>query len=286
MATTCSSASDHSMNLKQALQDILPADELSLLVRSYDMIGDIAVIIIPPPLLHHERLIGDTILSMNKRIRVVARRAGHHGGEYRTLPLTVIAGEQRLTTMHREFGVSLELDLSEIYFSPRSGNERKRIVDQVIRPEQVLVMFSGAAPYPLQLARHSPAATVVGVEKNIAAHRYGLINVRKNKAQAVVSLICGDVIHVIPELDHSFDRVIMPLPGTARQFLDLAIEYLRPSGRLHLYEFQPRGQFAESEAFIRKAARLKGRSILDSVVTVCGHNSPSSYRICVDATIS
>lgn len=274
------------MNLKDALQGILPADELSLLVRSYDMIGDIAVVIIPPPLLHHEKLIGDTILSMNKRIRVVARRAGHHGGEYRTRPLTVISGEQRLTTIHREFGVSLELDLSVIYFSPRSGNERKRIVDQVSRREEIMVMFSGAAPYPLQLARHSPAATVVGVEKNSAAHRYGLINVRKNKAQDVVSLICGDVIHVVPELDRSFDRVIMPLPGTARQYLDMALEHLRPSGRLHLYEFQPRGQFAESETVVSNAARAMGRCVLDSAVIVCGHNSPSSYRICVDATIS
>jgi tRNA (guanine37-N1)-methyltransferase len=147
-------------------------------------------------------------------------------------------------------------------------------------------MFSGAAPYPLQLARHSPAATVIGVEKNSVAHRYGLINVRKNKAQTVVSLICGDVSQVIPGLDHTFDRIIMPLPGTARQFLDLAIEHLEPSGRLHLYDFQPRGQFAESETVIQDAARAKGRSVLNSAVTVCGHNSPSSYRICIDAIIS
>ncbi len=274
------------MNLKQALQSTLPADELSHLVRSYDLIGDIAVVIIPPPLHHREHLIGDTILSMNKRIKVVARRSGHHGGEYRTLPLTVIAGEQRLTTVHREFGVALELDLGAVYFSPRSGNERKRVADQVVRPEQILVMFSGAAPYPLLLARHSWAATVVGVEKNSAAHHYGLINVRRNKAQAVVSLIHGDVVTVLPGLDRSFDRIIMPLPGSARQFLDLALKHLRPSGRLHLYEFQPRERFAATQGIIQDAARLKGRYVMHSTVTVCGHNSPTSYRICVDATIS
>ncbi len=274
------------MNLKQALQNILPADELPHLVRSYDVIGDIAVVIIPPPLRHREQLIGATILSMNRRIKVVARRAGHHEGEYRTLPLTVVAGEQRLTTLHREFGVSLELDLNVVYFSPRSGNERKRIADQVVRPERILVMFSGAAPYPLQLARHSPAATIIGVEKNCAAHHYGLANVARNKAQAVVFLARGDVVDIVPGLDLSFDRIIMPLPGAARQFLELALEHLRPAGRLHLYEFQPRDRFVDTRDVIQDMAHLKGRYVLGSTVTVCGHNSPASYRICVDATIS
>ncbi|MBE0582863.1 MAG: hypothetical protein IH612_03770 [Desulfofustis sp.] len=274
------------MNLKQALQSVLSDEELHQLVRSYDIIGDIAVIIIPPTLLHREQQIGTAILSMNKRIKVVARRAGHHEGEYRTVPLTIIAGKQRLTTIHREFGVSLELDLSVIYFSPRSGNERKRIADQVDGPEQVLVMFSGAAPFPLQLARHSPAAAIIGVEKNQAAHRYGQLNVRRNKAHATISLICGDVVDVIPELDLNFDRIIMPLPGTARQFLGLAIDHLRPGGHLHLYEFQPRARFSETKAAIDDAARAQERLLLHSTLTVCGHNSPTSYRICVDAIIS
>ena len=57
------------MKLKQALKDKLPEDELGLLVRGYDVVGDIAITIIPPELSLYEKLIGDTILAINKNVK-------------------------------------------------------------------------------------------------------------------------------------------------------------------------------------------------------------------------
>lgn len=273
------------MNLKQVLRHSLDPQELDLLVRSYDVVGDIAIIALPPALLHRETLIGEAIMSINKRIKVVARRDGCCSGEYRITPLKIVAGEQRLETIHREFGVLLQLDLGRVYFSPRSGNERKRLADMVVDDESILVMFSGIAPAPLLLAKHSPAATIIGVEKNSDAHHFALINRKKNRAEKKVSLWCGDVVDLVPSCGMKFDRIVMPLPGSARSFLHLAIHALHCGGHLHLYDFQPQSQFAETVAALQLASGQAGRTMrLDNVV-VCGHNSPSSYRICVDASI-
>ncbi len=274
------------MDLKKALRHALDDDELSCLVRSYDLIGDIAVTIVPPELDHREQLIGETILALNKRIRVVARRVGNYHGEYRTLPLSVIAGEDRLLTTHREFGVLLTVDLRHTYFSPRSGNERKRIADLIAGPEQILVMFSGIAPYPLMFAKHSPATAIIGIEKNRRAHDLALINRQRNKAVDAITLLHGDVRTVVPSLATTFDRIVMPLPGPAGEFVDLALSMLRSGGSLHLYDFKPRDRFADTTALLRTVADRCGRSVVAEKIVVCGHNSPTSYRICADAVIN
>ena len=62
------------MNVKQALKNKLSSAELDLLVRAYDVVGDIAVIIIPPELSHRERVIGSTLLGLHKNIKVVAKK--------------------------------------------------------------------------------------------------------------------------------------------------------------------------------------------------------------------
>jgi tRNA (guanine37-N1)-methyltransferase len=61
----------------------------------------------------------------------------------------VIAGEDRLTTVHRENGILLHLDLAQVYFSVRSAHERARIAAQVKPGETVAVLCSGVGPFPL-----------------------------------------------------------------------------------------------------------------------------------------
>lgn len=273
------------MNLKQALRNTLSDKELHLLVRSYDVVGDIAIIIIPAELEQYAEIIGKTICALNKRIKVVARRAGNCSGEFRTMPLDIIAGEKRFETTHREFGVAITLDVQQSYFSTRSGTERKRIATLITKPERVLVMFSGVAPYPLVIGRHSSAAAIIGVEKNTAAHRYAQLNVQKNKLSSRIELFQGDVRSVIPQLDMVFDRIIMPLPASAHCFLDLAIAHLKPGGRLHCYDFQPPDQFDTTLHTIAQAAAATQRTIRADNIVACGHNSPKSYRICADVTI-
>ena len=273
------------MRLKDILKDKLSARELNLLVRGYDVVGDMAITIIPPELIHREELIGKSILTANKRIKVVAKRVGSYGGNHRTISLSVIAGEQRKETQHVEFGLRLLLNPELVYFSVRSGTERKRIADVVKQGERVLVMFSGVAPYPLMINKFSRARSIVGVELNPLAHDYGLRNRTLNKAEERVELICGDVAEIIPRQVSIFDRIVMPLPTGAMDYLPLALKSLRPGGTIHLYDFQPTGNYEAALHAIQSMCSASGRTVVQVVPITCGHTSPGLDRICLDTMV-
>ena len=62
------------MKLKDALQNELTEQELDILVRGYDVVGDIAITIIPQELEAKESIIGDTILRLHKNVKVVVKQ--------------------------------------------------------------------------------------------------------------------------------------------------------------------------------------------------------------------
>lgn len=271
--------------LKDLLAGAMDANALRELVGAYDIVGDIAIVLVPLGLVAHEQRIAEAILAANRRVRVVAKRDGHHGGEYRTIPLQIIAGEPRLETEVREFGIRLRLNPALVYYSVRSGNERRRIAAQISPGEHALVLFSGIGPYPLMLSRYSHAASIVGIEKNPTAHRYALENLRLNKQVGNVDLICGDVRESVPGLGRHFHRLLMPLPTMAAKFLPEALSALKPGGILHFYDLCRQDEFRRAMETVDSACRAAGRRMVASTIVRCGHCGPRTYRICVDARI-
>lgn len=274
-----------SQPLKKMLQGVLPDHLLPCLVGSYDIVGDIAIIIIPKELSAWQHTIGAILLENHPNVKVVAKRAGFYEGEFRVLPLQVIAGEHRTTTEVREAGVRLSMDLQEVYYSVRSGGERLRVARLVQPGERVLVAFSGIAPYPLVIAHHSQAGEIIGVEKNGIAHHYGLLNLRLNKKIKNVTLYNRDILDWLQEAPKSFDRIIMPLPKSGKCFLRPILSVLSSGGCLHFYDMQQFDTFEESVSLVENICRQLGYEVLKSHVTVCGHCGPRTYRVCADIQI-
>lgn len=268
--------------LKKALEDKLSPEEIANLKRAYDVIGDIAIIEIPEELEPKEKLIAETLLELQKNIKVVAKKTGIHEGEFRTQGLQVIAGEDRLETLYKENGCLFYLNPETCYFSPRSSTERKRITELVRPGESILVMFAGIAPFPIVIAKNSNPKEIYGIEKNPDAHAYAEKNVQKNKLDNV-HLIQGDVHEVMP--DKVFDRIIMPLPKTGEEFLDIALDHLKKGGVLHFYDFQNENEFEEARKKVLSACERKGRTCRSSDIIVCGQYAPRVHRITVDAVI-
>jgi len=273
------------MKLKEILAPLLSEKELQLLVRAYDVVGDIAIIAIPEELAVKEQIIAEAILASNNRIKVVAKRTADYGGEFRVRPVKIIAGVDRKETEVKEFGIRLRLNVEDVYYSVRSGNERKRIASLVEPAEDVLVLFSGIGPYPLMISKYSLAKKIVSIEKNSIAHNYAVLNLKLNKKLKNIELIQGDVKDILPLFSTRFDRVIMVLPKSAEKFLGLALQLIKVGGYIHFYDMQHRGSFEDSVVKVGAACELKKRSLLKHQVTVCGHCAPRTYRICVDARI-
>ncbi len=272
------------MKLKELLFGILSESELQLVVRAYDLVGDIVILTIPGGLEKKEQEIASAILANNHKVKVVAKRAAHYGGEFRSRPIKIIGGEVRSETEAKEFGVRLQLDVETVYFSARSGNERKRIASLVQPEENVLVLFSGIAPYPLMISKYSRAATITGIEINEFAHSYAVKNLRLNKV-GNISLIHNDVIRAVDDMGEKYDRIIMPLPTNSEAYLECALRALVPDGTIHFYDFKCSCNFETAATLISSQAELLGRKVVSSKIVVCGHISPQSYRICVDAVI-
>ncbi len=269
------------MKLKEALDNKLTKKEKKSFTRAFDMIGDIAIIEIRKELEKKERLIADKILELNKHIKTVCKKSGAHKGRYRRQKLKVIAGERRKTTVYKENGVRLRFNVETSYFSPRLSTERKRIMELVKSKESVLVMFSGVAPYTLVISKNTKAKEVFGIEMNPEAHKFGIENIQLNKASNV-QLFLGDVKKVIPKLKKKFDRILMPLPKTADEFLDSALMVSKKGTIIHFYDFLNDQEFALARDKIKEACKRAKRKCRFIRTVKCGQHAPHVFRICVD----
>lgn len=270
------------MRLKELLKAELTKKQLEKLPNSYDIIGDILVIDLDPALRSKEKLIADTLLQNNKNIKVICKKQDIHKGKYRTQKLKIIAGEKRKETFHKENNIRLKLNVETCYFSPRSGNERKRIAEQIKKGENILVMFSGIAPLPVVLAKNTQAKHITAIELNPKAHRYAEQNIRLNKISNI-TLINADVTKA--SLKQKFDRILMPLPKTGEQFLPLALRYTKKGTIIHCYSFLKEEEFTEEKNRIKNICRQGRKKCRILRIVKCGHYKPYVFRVCSDIKI-
>lgn len=268
-------------NMKELLKELLSKEELEKLKTAHDTVGTIAILEIDDSLRHKEKDIAKALLATNKSIKTVLRKDAGHEGEFRTQKMKWLAGEKTKEAIHRENNVMLKLNVETVYFSPRLSTERKRISDLVTDGEEVLVMFSGCAPYPCVLAKNTGARRIVGVEINPEGHAYGLENLKLNNI-INVELFNGDVKKVVPELGMKFDRILMPLPKSAEDFLDVALGASKKGTIIHFYYFLHEDEFSKAEEMVNEACKKAGVKWKKLDLVKCGQQAPHVFRICLD----
>jgi tRNA (guanine37-N1)-methyltransferase len=276
-----------SQSLREAIRPYLTPDEAARMRASYDIVGSIAILDVPPELEAKEALIGEKVLAANKTISTVLKKTGAHEGVYRTQRMQCIGGEDTRETIVIENGVKLRVNVETAYYSIRMATERKRIA-QLIKPgERVLCLFSGIGPYPVTFYRLTQAADIVGIEINPQAHELAVENVAKNRCMNV-RLFCGDAHDLLPRLVEAgehFDRVTMPLPHTADEFLEDLLPLLHVGSVIHFYDFLEEDAFNSSVPKLRDVCARAGFGIARYDVVRAGQHAPRIWRICIDATL-
>ena len=273
------------MKLKQALKKKLTKKELDLVRASFDVVGSIAIIEIPDELVKKQKIIAKEVLNLNPSIRTVLKKSGIHYGEYRRQKMVYLAGEKTKITEHRESGVRILLDVEKCYFSSRLGTERLRIAAQIRPKEKILVMFSGVAPYPLVFAKNSGADVIYGAEKNPVAHDFAERNVLLNKFWSKIRLIRGDVRQVCPLINKKFNRILMPMPKTAEEFLPVAFSSAKKGSVIHYYDFGKQEEFKLLRDKIKNACTRAKKKCRILRTVKCGNYSPGVFRVCIDFKI-
>ena len=268
-------------SFKEALSKKLTKNQLALVPRAFDVVGTIAIFShLPDELKKKESIIAKTLLEVHSHIKTVAKKVSDHQGTFRTKKVRVLAGQRTKTTTHTESGARIMLNIETCYFSPRLSQERMRIAKQVKDGERVLVLFSGVSVYPLVIAKNSKPLSITAVELNPDAHKFALENIKKNKFEEIITAIKADVQNV--KLKGKFDRIIMPLPKGAKDYLDVALKYSKKGTIIHLYVFTDKTIFPDGVIDLVKD-KLKNIKILDTVQ--CGTASPSKIRVCVDIRV-
>jgi len=271
--------------LKDILKKKLTKKELALVPSSYDMVGNIIIFSdFPKQLSKKEKIIGNKILRNFKHIRSVFKKTKNYSGKFRTPKLKLLAGENNKETEYKENNVRLKLNAERVYFSPRLSEERKRISKKVKNKETILVMFSGCGVYPLVIAKNTGAKKIYGIEINPVAHKYALENIKLNKSNNV-KLIFGDVKKELPKLNEKFNRIIMPLPKRAENFLNLALNKIKKNGIIHFYSFAEEDKYKNIIKIINQECKKRKKQCKILNIVKCGQFSPRVFRICVDLKI-
>jgi tRNA (guanine37-N1)-methyltransferase len=258
-------------------------EEKDLKVPSYERIGDIVVVNELDEISREEAV--EAILEHNPGIDSILLKSENVSGEFRVGGYEKIYGE-KTETVHREHGTRLKVDPTKMFFSEREGTERRRIFNSVEPGEEILVMFAGAGPFPVTIAKNSEPSRVVGVEKNPEAVIYARENIEMNNVEDTVEFVEGDVREVCPELG-VFDRVLMPSPTNALEFLEEALGCVRDSGVLVVYSVQPKedlyGEVVES---VREEAEELGIGVKVLEKRVTADFSPGKRKVAVEFRIS
>ena len=258
------------------------------LPSSFDVIGDIAILEIPEGSKEKKKLVAERLLEMNKHIKTVVEKLSKREGKLRLRKYEFLAGENKTETLHKEYGYLLKLDPTKVYFSPREATERQRVAWQVKPGEVVMLMFAGIGPYAIAIAKKQPGVRkIVAIELNPVAVEYMKENIRINKLSDKILPVLGDVREKCKEWYGKCDRVVMPLPLGAENFLDIAIGCLKPEGGIiHFYSWGKEGKLYENavrlvEEVCKKAGKwfelIGKRKVLPY--------KPRTFKICLDLKI-
>jgi len=275
--------------LGEVLENQLPPRLLASLPRALDIVGDIAIIEIPPELKTHESLIGQAILKTHKNLRTVLAKVGAVSGTYRLREFDIIAGEHRTNTVHKEYGCKYHVDIAKMYFSPRLSYEHNRVASLVQKDETVVDLFAGVGPFSVLIAKNNEDAKVYAVDINPEAIEFLKRNIRLNRVENRVFPIQGDARHVIEDkLLGVADRVIMNLPETAIEFIDATCRATKSAGgTVHFYGFIRLPDSLEnmklrfSEA-VEKAGRKVDKFLFAKTIR---ETAPYEWQVVLDAKI-
>lgn len=221
---------------KELLKDLLPKELLEKVPRSYDIVGDIAIIQLPKEIpSNYAKLVGNAIMRVAKNVKAVYVR-GTVTGDLRLRDLKLIAGEEKEETIYVEYGIKFFVNIKKVFINPSLSTEHRRIAELVKDGEFVLDMFAGIGGFSLHIIKLRKAK-VIAIDINPYAILCLIKSLELNKkVLGTVIPINGDAKEVLAVLQSNiFDRVIMNLPTAALKFLEDALRVTKNNGVIHLY---------------------------------------------------
>lgn len=277
--------------LRKNLSNTLSPKGITEVYNSFDVVGDIAIIRMPPTSQEIAETVVKAIMNHHRNINTVLLQVSPVSGDLRLRRLTHMAGENKTSTVHKEFGCSFTVDVAKCYFSPRLSHERMRIAKMVKPNETIVNMFAGVGCFSIIIAKNRNPKKIFSIDINPAAIHYMEENIRLNRVYDKITPLLGDSKEIInSRLQHAADRVLMPLPEKALEYLPYALAALKASGGwIHYYGFE---HTTKTESPIEKA-KLKVAKALEALgvnfklpfVRVVRSTGPNWFQLVADVLV-
>lgn len=274
--------------LKHILSEFIPEKDLAYIYNSYDIVGDIVILRLTDESRKYSKIIAETILNRHKNVKTVLAQTSPVSGDFRLRKLEYVAGEKKTVTVHKECGCHFSVDVEKCYFSPRLFFERMRIAKLVKNGEIIVNMFAGVGCFSIIIAKYSKAKKVYSIDVNPVAFQFMQENVRINNVYGKIIPMLGDAKDIIhTKLSRLADRVIMPLPEKAFEYMPYAILALKKAGGwIHYYDFEhaKRNESPVEKVKLKVAEKLQ--SLAESFEIPHGRvvrsTGPNWYQIVLD----
>ena len=265
----------------------LPDNLKQDLPTSYDVIGDIILIKLPENLTKYQEEIGKSLLKTNKSIKTVCLTQPV-SGELRTRNVEVISGEKRTKTIHKEYGLTFNVDVKKTYFSQRLANERKRVANLVKPSEVVVDMFAGVAPFSIMIAKYASPKIIYAIDKNEEAIKLARQNIKRNNVLDKIEAIHTDakeVCKILNQKNVKADRIIMNLPFSAYLFFTHALKITNNKGVIHLYDILKEDKIQDRINNLRKTAKENKTTLAKLDIRKIKTYAPREFYIGLDITV-
>lgn len=277
--------------LRKNLSRFLSHGDLAKIYNSYDIVGNIAIIKLPYASPEKAQTVAKAIMAIHKNVKIVLVQESSVAGDFRLRRLAHVAGENKTSTLHRESGCVFSVDVAKCYFSPRLSHERLRIARMVKPNETVVNMFAGVGCFSIIIAKYANAAKVFSMDVNPVAVQFMQENIRLNRVYGKVIPLLGDSKEIInSRLQRVADRVLMPLPEKALEYLPCAVSALKASGGwIHYYSFE----HAKKPESPTEKVKLKVAETLDALgvdfevpfVRVVRSTGPNWFQLAADVHV-
>ncbi len=226
--------------LAEKLKDIFAEEELSILPRGFQTLGNIIILKLNPKLLEKNKVIGQAYLDLLPKIRSVYVNKGRIIGSFRKPEnIEFLAGEDNPIVEHKEHGVIYRFNITKIMFSKGNLNERRFLATLVKKGEIVVDMFAGMGYFSLPIAKHSEVGQIYSIELNPISYKTLLENIKINHLEEKITVINGDCKKEVLELSKSgirADRVIMGVFPAPIDYIKEALGLTKEDGTIYHYE--------------------------------------------------
>ncbi|MEM0491856.1 MAG: class I SAM-dependent methyltransferase family protein [Acidilobaceae archaeon] len=279
--------------LKKIALEVLGDKGKSLWSR-IDIVGDIAIIKKPisTSLAYDDfKLLGEALLSRLGSIKSIWLAVTPVTGPYKVREYIHLAGEPRSTTIYREHSCSFKVDIGKVFITPRLGFEHLRVAKLVESSEVVVNMFAGIGIFSIVIAKIAKPKAVHSIDINVDAYNLMVENIKINRVEGIVIPYLGDAAKIIEErLVGVADRVLMPLPDLALEYIPYALMSLRESrGVIHVYlhvrSDKEKRFYNKAIMSVRDRVESEGWSLVDAHSRVVRGVGPGLLQVVVDAKV-